>query len=328
MSNQDQRHQKSFFNLLKETNFFWSLSGAAILLLEKAYTDHNKYKNLGAAVLFTGIFACISAALALSYMTDNWWVIVFIALLWGMTIINLDMLIVGTMIKYSKWSWRAFAGFLARLALAAIIAISISVPFEMTLLNDEIRDEIDNFDRKSLSTETDKVKEDFKELEGLKQRKAELQSRFIDEMQGKDGGSGRVGYRDIAKKIEQEKFQIEQRIQLLELQRDSSLKSTTTSITDNQQRNNKYGFLASYRALHRLEFASEDNSVLSISIGIKILLLFLELMPIISKSIMRRGVYDAYYELEEMKQMQVYDEERAQLAAKNENQLPSSTDAP
>lgn len=315
MSNLQSRSSKSFFQLLKETNIFWGLSGASILLLEKSYTDHNKYKNLGAAVLFTGIFAFISSSMALSYMTDNWLIISLISLLWGLTIINLDMLIVGTMIKYSNWSWRAFGGFLARLALAAIIAISISVPFEMTLLNDEIRDEIDAFDRKSIQSETDKIKAEFTELDALKERKAELQSRFIDEMQGKQGSSGKVGYRDIAQKIEKEKENIENRIRLLESQKDSSLQKTTTTISEQQSKNNKYGFLASYRALHRLEFESGDNSVLTISIGIKILLLFLELMPIISKSIMRRGVYDAQYELEEKRQMQILDKERTDLGA-------------
>lgn len=313
MSNLSSRNTKSFFQLLKETNIFWSLSGASILLLEKSYTDHNKYKNLGAAVLLTGIFAAISASMALSYMTENWLIITLISLLWGVTIINLDMLIVGTMIKYSKWSWRSFGGFLSRLTLTAIIAISISVPFEMTLLNDEIRDEIDAYDRKTLNAETEKIKDEFKELETLKKRKEELQARFIDEMQGKDGSSGKVGYRDIAKKIEKEKEIVENRIQFLENQKDSSLQKTTTTIIGEQQRNNKYGFLASFRALHRLEFGSEDKSVFTISIGIKILLLFIELMPIISKSIIRRGVYDAQYELEEKRQMLSLDKERVEL---------------
>lgn len=308
-----QTEEKSFFQEIRSNNLFWSLSGASMRFLKEAYPDHNKYKNLGAAVFFTGIFAAISASLALSFMTNNWIVIALVALLWGLTIINIDMLIVGTMIKYSKWSWKSFWSFIARLLLAAIIATSISIPFEMTLLKDDVRDEIERFDREAIASETDKIKGDYQELAALKTKQDELQSRFIDEMQGRDGGSGRVGYRDIAKKIEAEKTTIINRINQLERQRDSTLTHTTTTITLQQERNNKYGFLASYRALHRLEFQSSDNAVLVISIGIKILLLFIELMPIISKSLLRRGVYDAKYELEEMKLMQALDKEREAL---------------
>ncbi len=297
----------NFVQLLAKTNLFWSASGASILLLEKSYTDHNKYKNLGAAILLTGAFAFVSATFALSYLTDNWLIIVPVALLWCFTIINIDMMIINTMVKYKKWTLRSFFGFLSRILLGVAIAISISIPVEMTLLEDEIRDEIDRNDRALLQAEVDKSIAEFAELDTLKAQKVALQERFNEEMQGKTGGSGRVGYGTIAKKLETQMLSLDSTILRLEAEKDSTQARVSREMENAQVENNKYGFLASYRALHRLQYDSEDNSVFYIALGIKILLLLIELLPIISKSLMRRGAYDALYELEEQKYVRMSD---------------------
>ncbi len=299
-----------FFKLLSKTNLFWSASGASVLLLEESYTDHNKYKNLGAAILLTGAFAFVSATFALSYLTSNWLIILPVALLWCLTIINIDMMIINTMVKYKKQGLKSFFGFLSRVLLGVAIAISISIPVEMTLLEDEIRDEIERNDRALLQTELDNSLLAFSELDTLKAQKVALQTRFNEEMQGKTGGSGRVGYGTIAKKLEEQITTLDSTILRLEAERDSTESRVRNEIGNAQVENNKYGFLASYRALHRLQYNSEDNSVFYIALGIKILLLLIELLPIISKSLMRRGAYDALYELEEQKYVRTSDRRR------------------
>lgn len=303
----------NFITQLRKNNLFWNISGAAIKLLEKSYTDHNKYKNLGAAIFFTAVFATISAGFALSYLTTNWWVILPVSILWGFTILNIDMMIVNTINNNEKSSWKSVAGFLARVLMGTIIALSISVPVEMTLLKDEIRDEIDANDRKAVETEKNKVKTEFDQLAGLKARKDTLQLKFIDEMQGKPNASGYRGYGVISKKIEKDLVELDSMIKVLELRKDTTLRATVNKVTANQEANNKYGFLGSFRALYRLQHKSEDNSVWMISMGIKLLLLMIELMPILSKTLMSRGAYNALYEMEEQKLIQRSDSERKNL---------------
>ena len=305
----------NFLTQLRKNNLFWNISGAAIKLLERSYTDHNKYKNLGAAIFFTAIFATISAGFALSYLTSNWWIMVPVALLWGLTILNIDMMIVNTINNNEKVSWKSVVGFLARVLMGTIIAISISVPVEMTLLKDEIRDEIDTYDRKAIELEKTKVKAEFDQLAGLKARKDTLQLKFIDEMQGKPNASGYRGYGVISKKIEKDLIELDSMIKVLEVRKDTTLRATVNKMAATQEANNKYGFLGSFRALYRLQYKSEDNSVWLISMGIKLLLLMIELMPILSKTLMSRGAYNSLYELEEQKLIKSYDKERNDLPA-------------
>lgn len=306
------RQNYNFFQKIIYPNLFWSLSGATILFLQKSYSDHNKYKGLGAAILFTGIFAFISGAFALSYLTDLWYVILPVALLWSLTIINIDILIVNTMIKYSQSSWwKNLAVFLSRVFLGIIIAASVSIPIELTLLNDDIRDEIDRTDKAYVDAEVEKIYAQFIEIDSLKSQNVENKKLFQKEMQG--AGSGKIGYGTIAQKIEAQITEIDTRIQILEAARDSSISDTKNEISTNQIQNKKYGFLSSYRALHRLKYESQDNSVLYIATGIQLLLLLIELLPIISKSLMRRGGYDAIYEHEEYKTIRLNDRLRKRI---------------
>jgi len=72
-------------------------------ILEGYYTEWNKYLNIGTSVLFTGIWSGTAAGFAISYVfPDKLWIAVAFAIFWGLMIINLDMLIVGTFIKYKR----------------------------------------------------------------------------------------------------------------------------------------------------------------------------------------------------------------------------------
>jgi hypothetical protein len=303
----------SFLKQLRSINIFWSISGASTALLKNSYTDHNKYKSLGAAILFTGCFAFISCCFALSYLTNQWFIIIPIAFLWSLTIINIDMMIINTMVKYEKKSFNSFLGFASRIFLGVAIAFALSVPVELTLLNDEIKDEIDRYDRQNLEQEVSKSIEKFARLEELKNLKIEREKQFNDEMQGKPSASGKRGYGPIAEKIESQIYDLTTEIEVLEQKKDSVESIVRKEINGNTDQNNKYGFLASYRALHRLQYASDDKSVLHMTWGIRVLLLLIELLPIISKLLMRRGSYDSRYEYEEYKSTRINDRLRKNI---------------
>ena len=297
---------------MRSTNLFWILSGSSIQFLEQSYPDHNKYKNLGAAILFTGLFAFISAIFVLLYLTDNWFILIPIAVLWASTVINIDMLFVNTMIKYEKSSLRSIFGVSLRILLGLIIAIIVSIPIEMKILEDEIRDEINRHDREKISGQL-KVILDFSELDSLNKKKQKLEQLLLDEMMGKSKGSGRTGYGPIAKNIEKRINIVDTEIIKMKSIKDSTTAIMSQKINEEYEKNNKYGFLASFRSLYRLQNNSSDKSVNYIIWGIRIFFFLIELLPIVSKVLMSRGAYDSKYEFEEYEIIHINDKNRHQI---------------
>lgn len=293
-------------------NFLWKVSGGLLIYLNESYPDHNKYKNLGFAILSTGLFAFISAVFALSFLTDNRYVIFFIALLWGSTIMNIDMLMVNTVIKSEARPGKLLLGFAGRAALAIVIAFSVSVPIEMTLFKDEINDEIDRYDRNLVDAEVEKASQEFA-THSLRKEAEELKLKFIEEMQGRGNSSGRRGFGAIAKQIKKLKDSVDHKIAIFETTRLQRLDTLRRTVFEEQMENNKYGFLASFRALQRLQLHESDKSVRTVSWGIKTLIFLVELLPILIKLFMRRGAYDAVYEYREAKIVRSNDNLRRRL---------------
>ena len=122
-------------------NFFLFCSGANFSILKRTPTEVNKYVGIGATIFFTGVFAAIAAGYALYTVFDSAWLIVPIALLWGLMIFNLDRFIVSTMKKKGSFI-RDFTSALPRLVLAVLIAIVIAKPLELKIFESEIDAEL------------------------------------------------------------------------------------------------------------------------------------------------------------------------------------------
>ena len=146
--------------------FFIMCSGADKGIIEECPTEWNKYAGIGAAIFFTGVFACLSGGYALYTVfrvdqfdesgkiiniidTNALWFAIPFGLLWGAVIFNLDRFIVSTFHKSNETNslkkfGKEFVQAFPRIILAAIIAITISKPIEIKIFENRLAEQIKN----------------------------------------------------------------------------------------------------------------------------------------------------------------------------------------
>ena len=118
--------------------FFW-LSAAGTETLEQCPNwEQRKYVAFGATVLVPCAFAFIACAYALSTLTDNYWVILPVALVWALIILTIDRALLA--------SYRAFLSplkklgqFSLRLLVAGLMGVTIAHPLVLLLFKDTIK---------------------------------------------------------------------------------------------------------------------------------------------------------------------------------------------
>lgn len=74
-------------------------SGGNLHILRKTPSEWNKFAGIGGIVLFTAVFATLSAGYAMFTVFDDLWVSAGFGLLWGLMIFNLDRYIVSSIKK-------------------------------------------------------------------------------------------------------------------------------------------------------------------------------------------------------------------------------------
>lgn len=117
--------------------FFW-LSGAGADTLEQCPGwEQRKYVAFGATVLVPTVFAFIACGYALSTLTDNWNIIVPIALAWGLIIMTIDRALLSIYRSYQKVH-RKISQFFLRIVVAALMGVTISHPLTLLLFSDTI----------------------------------------------------------------------------------------------------------------------------------------------------------------------------------------------
>ncbi|MFW2134718.1 DUF4407 domain-containing protein [Chryseobacterium sp. TY4] len=116
-------------------------SGANIHILKKTPSEWNKFAGIGGIVLFTAIFATLSAGYAIFTVFDDYWVAVGFGLLWGLMIFNLDRYIVSSIKKTVGW-WHQLLMTLPRLGLATFLGIIIAKPLELKIFEKEVNKQL------------------------------------------------------------------------------------------------------------------------------------------------------------------------------------------
>lgn len=122
--------------------FFW-LSGAGAETLEQCPNwEQRKYVAFGATVLVPTVFALIACAYALSTLTDEWRVIVPVALAWAFIILTIDRALLATYRSYQRFT-RKLGQFFLRMVVAILMGLTISHPLTLLLFQDTIRSVIE-----------------------------------------------------------------------------------------------------------------------------------------------------------------------------------------
>jgi len=317
------------------TEFLWWLSTAEKELLVDAVIDRNRYRIIGMSVLATWIFASFTWTYFFSTVIDNGWLALALGLFMGFVILTIDRALIKGITKFNK---RKFTPLLFRGLLALTIGTFMAQPAVLYMFNQEIRMQtsLDNESRKMLKRQ---------ELDSLyKNRKSELlmqkqtlqetldkkyadvskaRNNYLAETDG-SGGTGKVGIKDIALAKQKEYSKLDNEYQTVLLETKPKLDSTERQLSGmentikaeealfTQTLNN--GFLTRIEALQNL---LKNNDALQFRYYLIVFILMLiELMPVIAKTILPSGSYDEKSMLREEMEVEI-----ARSNIKKEQQL-------
>ncbi|HRI20545.1 MAG TPA: DUF4407 domain-containing protein [Panacibacter sp.] len=300
------------------TKFLWWLATAEKEIIAGCTIDRNRYAITGMAVLGTWLFATLAWSYFFSTVVSNVFFAVMLGIFMGGIILSIDRALIKGINSQNK---RKAGPLLIRGLLALTIGTFMAQPALLYLFDKEIHVQIslDNEQKKK----DKQLKQDslyaLQKNELLQQKTAAQQdlaekykevaiarNNFIAETDG-TGGSGKIGLKDIAiaKQIEYEKLDGEyskleestqQKIQSI----DSRLAAIETAKQKEQQAFDSLlndGFLTRIEALHNL---IENNSAAQFRYYLLIVILVLiELMPVIAKTLLPNGAYDEKVRLRE-----------------------------
>jgi Domain of unknown function (DUF4407) len=306
------------------TEFLWWLSTAEREILVDSVVDRNRYRIIGMTVLATWLFACFTWTYFFSTIVDSTILAVALGLFMGFIILTIDRALIKGITKFNK---KKFTPLLFRFLLAITIGTFMAQPAVLYMFDKEIKMQtsLDNEKRKMVKRqELDSLYSNRKnELLAQKEKiKAELETKYADvntarqnflsETDG-SGGTGKVGIKDIAiaKRNEYQKldagYQVLLKTEQVKLtatenelnEIENKIKAGETAFT--QYLNN--GFLTRVEALSNL---LKNNPPLQYRYYLIVFILMLiELMPVIAKTLLPSGSYDEKVMLREEMEIEI-----------------------
>ena len=293
------------------TEFLWWLSTAEKEILVDSVVDRNRYRIIGMTVLATWAFATFTWTYFFSSIVDSLLIATALGLFMGFIILTIDRALIKGITKFNK---QKLAPLLFRGLLALTIGTFMAQPAVLYMFDKEIKlqTSLDNEKKKMLKQE--ELTALYKTpKDALVKQKAALKSEldakydavniarnnFLAETDG-SGGSGKVGIKDIAiaKRNEYQKLDAEYQALLKSSQpkldsTDAALKEIDDKIKTEEANFVLYlnnGFLTRVEALSNL---LKNNPALQFRYYLIVFILMLiELMPVIAKTILPSGSYD------------------------------------
>ncbi len=300
------------------TELLWWLSTAEKELLVDAVVDRNRYKIVGMTVLATWAFATLAWSYFFSTVTGNNYLALPLGIFMGLIILTIDRALIKGINRSNK---NRFVPLLFRGLLAVTIGMFMAQPALLYMFKKEItlQTSLDNDKKKMFKKqELDSLFKNRKvELISLKEKLknennskyeevAKARNNFLAESDG-SGGTGKVGIKEIAiaKRNEYQKTDGEYQNLVAAnkpkiAEAEAELKTIEDKIKQEEQAFTNYfndGFLTRIEALNNL---IKDNPALkSRYYLLVIILLLIELMPVISKTLLPAGTYDEKVQLRE-----------------------------
>lgn len=293
------------------TEFLWWLSTAEKEILVDSVVDRNRYRIIGMTVLATWAFATFTWSYFFSTVVDSALVYVGLGLFMGFIILTIDRALIKGITKFNK---KKFAPLLFRGMLAITIGTFMAQPAVLYMFDKEIKLQTSLDNEKKKMQKRQELETLFKsQKESLLKQAADIKNElalkydavskarenFLAESDG-SGGTGKIGIKDIAiaKRNEYQKLDAEYQ-SLLKLSQ-PKLDSTEAALKeiDNTMKaeeatfalylNN--GFLTRIEALNNLV---KNNDALAFRYYLIVFILMLiELMPVIAKTLLPTGSYD------------------------------------
>lgn len=313
-------------NLIKTTHhrmnwfqqFLVICSGSNVHILKKTPSEWNKFAGIGGIVLFTAVFATLSAGYAMFTIFDDIWASVGFAILWGLMIFNLDRYIVSSIKKTGTW-WNQILMAIPRLILATFLGIIISKPLELKIFEKEVNKQLNSIIQRNKTKLQAEMNGRILQQSGpFDTEKKQIQAKTIayqksydsaaveleKEILGKQSSltSGKVGYGTNAKRkaelkeqrrqdLENYQKQIAPRLEYL----DKEVSKVYTNIEKERDKTEIFedqfnGFAARLQALDEL---GKNSAIIGVAAAfIMGLFITLEISPVLIKLISSVGPYD------------------------------------
>ena len=300
------------------TVFLWWLSTAEKELLVDSVVDRNRFRIIGMSVLTTWMFATLAWTYFFSTIIDNAFLSITLGIFMGFIILTIDRALIKGITKFNK---NKFLPLLFRGLLALTIGVFMAQPAILYMFNKEIKLQTSLDNEKKKVQKRDELEAVYKTRKTeLAQQKLALQNELdkknIDVSRSRDnyiaeadgsGGTGKIGIKNIAlaKKKEYEKLEGEYQTAATETQpKIADIDKEQKSIADNIKKEEALftnyfndGFLTRIEALNNL---IKNNTALQYRYYLLVLILMLiELMPVISKTLLPSGSYDEKVRLRE-----------------------------
>ena len=306
-------HEMNWFQ-----KFLLVCSGANIHILKKTPGEWNKFSGIGGIVLFTAVFATLSAGYAMFTIFDNFWASAGFGVLWGLMIFNLDRYIVSSIKKTGTW-WNQILMAIPRLILATFLGIIISKPLELKIFEKEVNKQLNTIiqrNKKQLQAEMNgRILQQSSPFDAEKKEinskiaayKASYDSAAVElekEILGTKTGvtSGKVGYGTNAKRkaelkeqrlkdLENYQKQMAPRLEYLDKEVSKVYTNLETERTKTETVEDKFnGFAARLQALDEL---GKNSAIIALAASfIMGLFICLEISPVLVKLISSVGPYD------------------------------------
>jgi hypothetical protein len=273
--------------------------------------------SLGVMVLLTGVLAFFSGSYAIytAFGSHSWgqYVAVPLGILYSTMIIAFDREIVGAQVKKAVW---------IRLPLAIAIGFIVAVPLELRLLQDSIDKHLIVLSKQENREPEQRLKA---KLDALDKRKEELQgevqhyrdeiNRWNDNMEAETVGRQRAGRTGISgqgpayREAERNRDANQQMLAKAEAELQKHEGEERQARAEfHQEYNNAevaqaHDFLARYEALESLK--STSPGALSISWGLRIFFVLIEVFPALLKLFLPYSEYNAIVEARRRSQVQL-----------------------
>ena len=329
------------------TEFLWWLSTAEKEILIDSVIDRNRYRIIGMTVLATWAFASFTWTYFFSTIVDSVLLAIALGLFMGFVILTIDRALIKGITRFNK---RKLAPLLFRALLAVTIGTFMAQPAVLYMFDKEIKLQasLDNekkrqlkqqeletlykTQRESLVKQNESIKNELaQKYDAVSKARAD----FLAETDG-SGGTGKIGIKDIAiaKRNEYQKLDGEYQALLKTDQpkldsNDAALKEINDKVKAGQENFTSYlnnGFLTRIEALNNL--VKGNNALAFRYYLIVFILMLIELMPVIAKTILPSGSYDEKVMLREEMEIGIANSniKKEQLLKELYNQLAFDSD--
>lgn len=327
--------QREAYTPTQFTAFLWWLSTAEKEILVDAVVDRNRYKIIGMTVLATWAFATFTWTYFFYTVVNAFLLSAALGIFMGFVILTIDRALIKGITRSNK---RKLAPLLFRGLLALTIGTFMAQPAVLYLFDKEIKlqTSLDN-EKKKMGKQQELVALYKTPREALTKESAALKAalevkyeavskarnNFLSETDG-SGGSGKVGIKDIAIAKRNEYQKLDEAYQALLKQTTPKLDSAEAALKeiDNKIKSEEANFTSYFNDgfLTRVEALSnllKNNSALQFRYYLIVFILMLiELMPVIAKTILPSGSYDEKARLREEMEIEI-----AQSNIRKEQQL-------